>query len=480
MSNNVSYCRPAGLSDDEDYDDDDDFEFSRSDDFHYRNKNVYIDNIPESKESLFYSALKNKQIDTMKNMLANGFHVDQPLSGGWSALMHACSFCSLPAIEFLIKVKANVNFSKELFTPMMALCKSSSTNKEELLNCLDLLLKNGATVDATDRNATTALMYAASSGHIELVRRLIEEKCDVNIQDTEGWSALFHAVVGGHEKVVQVLLEGKARLDLIDRRRRTAFQLALQKGYDNIAKLVCSKKEKRRLVEDEEPLFPNKISKDPVEELFAQLPGPNAKSISGFSSDVQNLLLAMQLGHIGKQFSAKNIQLNEFLLITDERLKELGVRFTVHRQRILNSIRKFHLHQWNKASLGLKPRNQQMDVEDGVRLMCSVTKHLHILNASMNYIRVHQPIPIKPEVFKMCENIIHQLDLISGELKVIHSFASNLDHKEKIEPVDLIKPKKESKKYFLPFLASSLFIGFILWKKKVSISVPNLLNFCVK
>ncbi|XP_046669403.1 uncharacterized protein LOC124360115 [Homalodisca vitripennis] len=188
----------------------------------------------------------------------------------------------------------------------------------------------------------------------------------------------------------------------------------------------------------------------------------------------------MQLGHIGKQFSAKNIQLNEFLLITDERLKELGVRFSVHRQRILNSIRKFHLHQWNKASLGLKPRNQQMDVEDGVNLMCNVIKHLHILNASMNYIRLHQPIPVKPEVFKMCENIIHQLNLITGELKVIHSFAYNLDHREKIEPVDLIKPKKESKKYFLPFLASSLFIGFILWKKKVSISVPNVLNVFVK
>ncbi|XP_046669400.1 ankyrin repeat, SAM and basic leucine zipper domain-containing protein 1-like [Homalodisca vitripennis] len=243
MSNSVSYCRPAGLSDDED-DDDDGFEFSRD----YSNKNVYIDKIPESKESLFYSALKNNEIDTMKTMLANGFHVDQPLRGGWSPLMHACLLCSLPVVEFLIKAQANVNFSKELFTPMMALCKASSTNEEELLKCLDLLLKNGATVDATDRNATTALMYASSSGHIDLVRRLIEDKCDVNIQDTEGWSALFHAVAEGHEKVVQVLLEGKARLDLIDIRRRTAFQLALQKGFDDIAKLVSSKKEKTEII----------------------------------------------------------------------------------------------------------------------------------------------------------------------------------------------------------------------------------------
>uniref|UniRef100_A0A1B6MB21 SAM domain-containing protein n=2 Tax=Graphocephala atropunctata TaxID=36148 RepID=A0A1B6MB21_9HEMI len=479
MSSNIIYCRPAGMSDDEHSEDE--FEFSDSNDYFYKNKKVCFDELPESKESLFYSALKYEKIDTMKSMLANGFHVDQPLSGGWSPLMHACSFCFVPAIEFLIKAQANVNFNKELFTPMMALCNSSSTNEEELLKCLDLLLKHGANVNATDRHASTALMYASSCGHLELVRRLLENKCDVNIQDTEGWSALFHAVVGGHEDVVQLLLQGKARLDLIDRRRRTAFQLALEKGYEDIAKLVCSKTEKRRLLEEENSTLPDKkIIKDPVEELIGQLPGPNAKSVSGFSSDVNKLLLAMQLGHIGKQFSAKNIQLNEFLLTTDERLKELGVRFSVHRQRILNSIRKFHLHQWNKASLGMKPQNQQMDVEDGIRLMCNVTKHLHILNATVNYIRVHQPIPIQPEVFKMCENVLHQLDLINGELKVIHSFASNLDHKEKLEPVDLIKPKKESRRYFLTVLASSVFIGFIFWRKSVSISIPNLLHFGVK
>lgn len=164
--------------------------------------------------------------------------------------------------------------------------------------------------------------------------------------------------------------------------------MAILKGFDHLGELVCSKKERRRLLAaaDNKEVIPESKFKDPVEELMAQLPSQNAKNSSGFSSDVSKLLWSMGLGHLSKQFSVKNVQLNEFLLITDECLKGLGVRFSVHRQQILNSVRKFHLHPWNKTSLGLKPRNQQIYMDDAVKLMCNITKHLHVLDASINYL----------------------------------------------------------------------------------------------
>lgn len=462
--------RPAGYSDEED-DDDDEFMYGSWSNDDYGSTNNRTDFIPEpiSDEDSFYTAINEGNLEILKAMLAKGFNVNEALIGGWSALMHACSIGTFSVVQLLIQAEANVNFNKELFTPLMALCKSTSNKEDELNECLNVLVQSGANINATDRNSCTALMYASSSGHLKLVKTLVGLNCDVNIQDTEGWSALFHAVSECREDIVHVLIENKARVDLIDRRRRSAFDLAMQKGYDHLGELVCSKKEKRKLLQDKEkPSVQDRISSDPMEEFLAQLPNTKGNSQSGFASDVSKLLWPIGLGHFGKQFAANSVQLNEYLLMTDERLKELGVRFSVHRQTILNSIRKFHIRPWNKSSLGMKPRNQQMNIEDGVKLMFHVTKHLHILNATMNYVKIHQPLPISPDVFRMSDSAIHQLSLINGELNAICSFSSQLKQRENVEPVDLIKPKKHSANYTVPLLITTILVSFLLWKRKFS------------
>lgn len=452
----MSY-RPAGLSDEEDSEDDFEIwtESSRSSNYHSKPEINQV----ESKESIFYQALKNHEIDTLRQMIKEGFNVDQQLAGGWSALLHACSMGSLPIVTLLVQENANVNFTKELFSPLMALCKSNVAVEDELLKCLNVLLDHGATVDAMDRHACTALMNASGAGYTLLVKRLIEAKCDLNIQDSEGWSALFHAVDKERECVVKLLVEEKARLDLIDRRRRSAFDLAMIKGLDHLGKLVCSKKEKRRLLEDEKNVCIKdvKVVKDIVENLFNQLPAQDKESVSGFSSEVEKLLWSMGQRHYIKSFEQNSIQLNEFLLINNERLKELGVRFSAHRQRILNSIRKFHLHPWHKSSLGMKPTNHQMNIDDGVKLMCNATKHFHVLNATVNYVSKYQPVPAQPEVFKLCESAMHQLNLVMSELRSIQSHAVALKKREQLEPVDLLKPRESHRNYFSLLVTAAFF-----------------------
>lgn len=465
----MSY-RPAGYSDEEDSEDD--FEIWTDSSRSSKSCPKPQINKVESKESIFYQALQDHEIDTLRKMLKEGFNIDQPLPGGWSALLHACSMGSLPIITLLVQEGANVNFTKELFSPLMALCKATMASEDELLKCLNVLLDHGATVDAMDRHACTPLMNACGAGYTLLVRRLIEAKCDLNIQDSEGWSGLFHAVDKEREDVVRLLVEEKARLDLIDRRKRSAYDLAMIKGLDQLGKLVCSKKEKRRLIEDEENVCSKdvKVVKDVVENLFNQLPTQNKESVSGFSSEVEKLLWSMGQRHYIKIFEKNNIQLNEFLLITNERLKELGVRFSAHRQRVLNSIRKFHLHPWQKSSLGMKPTNHQMDIDDGVKLMCNVTKHFHVLNATINYVSKLQPTPAQPDVFKLCESSMHQLNLIMSELRSIEMNATALKKREQLEPVDLLKPKKSQRNY-LSLAVTVAFFTFVVVKVKSYLQV---------
>ena len=52
----------------------------------------------------------------------------------------------------------------------------------------------------------TALMFAASRGHIEIVKELLEHKADANLRHSEGATALILAAVGDHTEIVDLLV----------------------------------------------------------------------------------------------------------------------------------------------------------------------------------------------------------------------------------------------------------------------------------
>lgn len=78
------------------------------------------------------------------------------------------------------------------------------------------LIAHGADVNAVDDNGQTALMQAASSGHIEIVRQLIDAGADLDRRSTN-WNrtALLNAVDGGHEEVAALLRQAGAADDVV-------------------------------------------------------------------------------------------------------------------------------------------------------------------------------------------------------------------------------------------------------------------------
>jgi ankyrin repeat protein len=72
---------------------------------------------------------------------------------------------------------------------------------------LDLLLKAGAEVNATNDSGTTTLMIAAASGSAEAVRTLLAHGADINAREkTYGQTALFFAADRNRADVVRLLL----------------------------------------------------------------------------------------------------------------------------------------------------------------------------------------------------------------------------------------------------------------------------------
>lgn len=110
-------------------------------------------------------------------------------------------------------------------TPVVAGFQQQPINKEldeELLYLLSQretptvetvqqLLDRGARVNQTVRYKT-ALMHAASEGHIEIVKLLLQKGAEVNAQTDEG-TALMMAVRGGQTEIVKILLRAGAEVN---------------------------------------------------------------------------------------------------------------------------------------------------------------------------------------------------------------------------------------------------------------------------
>jgi len=109
------------------------------------------------------------------------------------------------------------------------------------LGCLDmaeLLLKEGADVNAVVSNGRTALYYAAHKGHFEIVKLLLEYNADVNNKANDGLTVLHYAAGNGKLEVVELLLRYGANVQDKDNDNCTALHYAALSGHLEVASKI--------------------------------------------------------------------------------------------------------------------------------------------------------------------------------------------------------------------------------------------------
>ena len=70
---------------------------------------------------------------------------------------------------------------------------SSSTPpppRPPLVQTVEILIRNGAKVNAAERHRVTPLMFACKEKRLRLVQTLLENAADPNLQDNRGWTVI--------------------------------------------------------------------------------------------------------------------------------------------------------------------------------------------------------------------------------------------------------------------------------------------------
>lgn len=102
---------------------------------------------------------------------------------------------------------------------------------------VQLLIENGANVNAREIDGKTALMMAASHGHTETAKLLIENGADINTKDEDGNTTLMWAAEENTE-TVQLLIENGANVNARNKNGKTALMWAIYYGHTETADIL--------------------------------------------------------------------------------------------------------------------------------------------------------------------------------------------------------------------------------------------------
>ena len=110
---------------------------------------------------------------------------------------------------------------------------------------LELMLANGADVQAKDSYNGTGLIRAAHRGYPEIVRRLIDAGVELDHVNRLGWTALLEAIILGdggpdHIETVRLIVGAGADVDIADDQGATPLEHAEQACYEEIAAILAA------------------------------------------------------------------------------------------------------------------------------------------------------------------------------------------------------------------------------------------------
>ena len=100
------------------------------------------------------------------------------------------------------------------------------------------LLQKGANIEARDKWGLTPLCIAASKGQDGITRILLENGADIQARTHDGQTALYYAVLNDRETITRILLENGADIEAKDNMQDTPLHKAAYEGHKSIVQTL--------------------------------------------------------------------------------------------------------------------------------------------------------------------------------------------------------------------------------------------------
>lgn len=165
-------------------------------------------------------AVQQQNKSAIQAYIAQGGDINITVQNRQTVLHHAAMHADLEVVELLIRQGANINAKDRWgLTPLFYALKNQNHSFANLLYI---------------HRAEMGVAVAALEGDFDGVHRFLRQGARVNIKIGKGSSLLHLASQSGSVDVVNLLLNHKARVNIRDEERLTPLLLAVRYGHENV------------------------------------------------------------------------------------------------------------------------------------------------------------------------------------------------------------------------------------------------------
>jgi len=158
---------------------------------------------------------------------------DHDTFSGLTQLHKACAEGNLNTVVSLMDDGADVDIRA---------CGESNAGKTAAMfaasgghvDVLKALQRGSSMLDLQSADGGTPAMSAAAHGYSDVLQFIIDKKCNLDAQDEDGWTALMYAVCAGNVANVQRLVAAGANTKLKNKDGQDAAKLAEGKNKEKI------------------------------------------------------------------------------------------------------------------------------------------------------------------------------------------------------------------------------------------------------
>ena len=193
-------------------------------------------NRKKMKMLMLFSAVKTGDLATVQWCLKGELVAVNDRDDSGRCLLHIAACEGNEEIAaFLLKASADVNYKDH---------RGNTPLNDAVLGCHDrvaAMIRDhapGTFLSFEGSQAGTLLCEAAVAGYLDQVKRLVENKVEVNAHDYDGRTGLHLAACEGRAEVVEYLLAARAEASQRDRFGNTALDDAIRHGHASIKRLV--------------------------------------------------------------------------------------------------------------------------------------------------------------------------------------------------------------------------------------------------